>query len=91
MYRNTYVEIDNKIIEENARFMCTNFPHKYNIAVVKGNAYGHGYGIIPALVKGGMNAFCVSNLDEALEVMKELDRYLEYYSEDKSEGNEDGN
>ena len=70
MYRNTYVEIDNKIIEENARFMCSNFPHKYNIAVVKGNAYGHGYGIIPALIKGGMNAFCVSNLDEAVEVRK---------------------
>ncbi|MBR6003220.1 MAG: alanine racemase, partial [Lachnospiraceae bacterium] len=33
-------------------------------------AYGHGYGIIPALVKGGMNAFCVSNLDEAIEVRK---------------------
>lgn len=65
-FRNTYVEIDNHIIEENARILCNSYPHKYNIAVVKGNAYGHGYGVIPALIKGGMNAFAVSNLNEAL-------------------------
>lgn len=68
MHRNAYVEIDNSIIEANARFMCETFPHIYNIAVVKGNAYGHGMGIIPALVKGGMNAFAVSQLDEAIEI-----------------------
>lgn len=70
MYRNTYVEVDNSIIESNARLMCETFPHKYNIAVIKGNAYGHGYGIIPALLKGGMNAFAVSKLEEAIEVRK---------------------
>ena len=70
MYRNTYVEVDLNAIEHNARLMCELFPHKVNIAVIKGNAYGHGYGIIPALIKGGMNAFAVSNLDEALEVRK---------------------
>lgn len=70
MYRKTYVEIDNSIIEHNARLITEAFPHKYNIAVVKGNAYGHGYGIIPALKRGGMNAFAVSNLDEAIEVRK---------------------
>jgi len=68
MYRNVYVEVDNSIIEANARFMCETFPHIYNIAVVKGNAYGHGLGVVPALIKGGMNAFAVSRLDEALEV-----------------------
>lgn len=68
MYRKAYVEIDNSIIRENAKLMCSLFPHKWNIAVVKGNAYGHGYGIIPALIEGGMNAFAVSNLDEALKV-----------------------
>ncbi len=73
MYQNAYVEVDNRIIEENARFMTENFPHKYNIAVVKGNAYGHGYGIVPALIKGGMNAFAVATLDEALEVRKYTD------------------
>ena len=70
MYRNTYVEIDNSAIEHNARLLSETFPHEYNIAVIKGNAYGHGYGIVPALVKGGMNAFAVSNLSEALEVRK---------------------
>ncbi len=68
MYRKAYVEIDNSIIKQNAKLMCELFPHKWNIAVVKGNAYGHGYGIIPALIDGGMNAFAVSNLDEALKV-----------------------
>ena len=68
MFRNTYVEIDNSAIEHNARLLSETFPHKFNIAVIKGNAYGHGYGIVPALVKGGMNAFAVSNLSEALEV-----------------------
>ena len=68
MYRKAYVEIDNSIIRENAKLMCSLFPHKWNIAVVKGNAYGHGYGIIPALIEGGMNAFAVSNLEEALKV-----------------------
>ena len=29
----------------------------------------------------------VKTLEEALEIMKELDSYLEYYSEDTSEGN----
>ncbi len=68
MYRKAYVEIDNSIIKQNAKLMCDLFSHKWNIAVVKGNAYGHGYGIIPALIDGGMNAFAVSNLDEALKV-----------------------
>lgn len=67
-YRNTYVEVDNSIITENARIMCERYPHPYMMAVVKGNAYGHGYGIIPALIRGGINAFCVSSLDEALKV-----------------------
>lgn len=70
LYRNTYIEIDNKAIEENAALLTKNYPHKYNIAVIKGNAYGHGYGIVPALLRGGMNAFAVSKLDEALEIRK---------------------
>lgn len=75
MYRQTYVEIDNSIIEANAALMCKLFPHKYNIAVVKGNAYGHGYGVIPAMIRGGMNAFCVSKLEEALLVRNEQKEY----------------
>ena len=67
-YRNTYIEIDNSILEQNAKVLTRAYPHKYYIAVVKGNAYGHGYGIIPALKRVGINAFAVSNLDEALKV-----------------------
>lgn len=67
-YRHTYIKIDNRILENNARILTAEYPHKYYIAVVKGNAYGHGYGIIPALKRGGINAFAVSNLNEALEV-----------------------
>lgn len=70
MYRNTYVEIDNQIIEHNARLICSTFPHEVNIAVIKGNAYGHGYGVIPALINGGINAFAVSKLEEAVEARK---------------------
>jgi len=75
MYRNTYVEVDNAIIEQNARLMCESFPHEYNIAVIKGNAYGHGYGVIPALIKGGMNAFAVSKLEEAIEARQWTGEY----------------
>lgn len=67
-YRKTFIEIDNSILESNARILTKEYPHKYSIAVVKGNAYGHGYGIVPALVRGGINAFAVSNLNEALKV-----------------------
>lgn len=67
-YRKTYIEIDNSILTNNAKVLIEKYGHKYNIAVVKGRAYGHGYGIIPALVRGGINAFAVSSLDEALMV-----------------------
>lgn len=70
-YRHTYIKIDNKILENNARILTQAYPHRYCIAVVKGNAYGHGYGIIPALVRGGINAFAVSNLNEALKVREQ--------------------
>ncbi|MCQ2519296.1 MAG: alanine racemase [Lachnospiraceae bacterium] len=74
-YRKTFIEIDNSILENNARILTREYPHKYYIAVVKGNAYGHGYGIIPALKKGGINAYAVSNLNEALKV-REYEREL---------------
>ena len=43
---------------------------KYSVAIVKGNAYGHGYGIIETLLENGINFLAVANLDEALEVRK---------------------
>ena len=68
MSGNLFVEIDNGIIEHNARVMCETFPHKYNIGVVKGNAYGHGYGVVPAMIRGGINAFAVARVGEGLAV-----------------------
>ena len=73
LLRKTYIEIDNRVLTHNAEVLTRAYPHKYYIAVVKGNAYGHGYGIIPALIKGGINAFAVSNLYEALKV-REYDK-----------------
>ena len=68
MSGNLFVEIDKGIIEHNARVMCETFPHKYNIGVVKGNAYGHGYGVVPAMIRGGINAFAVARVGEGLAV-----------------------
>lgn len=68
MYRNTYVEVNLENIAHNVRTIVERYKYKYYIGVVKGNAYGHGYGIIKTLKENGVNFFAVSNLDEALEV-----------------------
>lgn len=70
MHRNTYVEIDLKNIANNVKNIIKNYDYKYYIGVVKGNAYGHGYGIINTLIENGINYLAVANLDEALEIRK---------------------
>lgn len=71
MYRQTFIEIDTKALENNVRTLTSSYPtYNYYIGVVKGNAYGHGYGIIPNLESAGINYFAVSSLEEALEVRK---------------------
>lgn len=70
MYRNTYVEVNLDNIEHNVKEIVNKYNYKYYIGVVKGNAYGHGYGIIETLLKNGINFLAVSNLDEALEIRK---------------------
>lgn len=70
MYRNTYVEINLKALQNNVKNIIKEYKYKYYIGVVKGNAYGHGYGIINTLIESGINYLAVANLEEALEIRK---------------------
>ena len=73
MYRNTYVEIDVKKIEENIKnIIKKNNEYKYYIGVVKGNAYGHGMKFCKWIIKNGINYLAVSTLDEALEIRESI-------------------
>lgn len=70
----SYVEIDVNRIKTNVRNIITKYnDYKYYIGVVKGNAYGHGFEIVPELVKSGINYLAVSTLKEALEVRTLVD------------------
>ena len=51
MHRNAYVEIDLEALSQNVKNIIKKYDYKYYIGVVKGNAYGHGYGIIDTLVE----------------------------------------
>ena len=75
MYRNTYVEVDLDNIKHNVKLITEKYKYKYYIGVVKGNAYGHGYGVIDALKESGINFLAVSNLDEAMEIRR-LDKKI---------------
>lgn len=71
MYRDSYVLIDTNIIKNNIEQIINHFnDYKYYIGVVKGNAYGHGMGVIKVMEKAGINMFAVATLEEALEVKK---------------------
>ena len=70
MYRNTYVEVNLDNIKYNIQIIKEKYKYKYYIGVVKGNAYGHGMGIVKTLLKEGINFLAVANLSEALEVRK---------------------
>ena len=67
----TIVTINLKNLEENAKNICEKYKsYKYKIAVLKSNAYGHGYKIVNSIIKGGINAIAVSYIDEAKEIRK---------------------
>lgn len=69
MYRKTFLEIDTGKLKENIQTLLTNYPdYECYIGVVKGNAYGHGYDVVPTMLSAGINFFAVSSLEEALEV-----------------------
>ena len=75
MYRKTYIEVDLNNICDNVKSIIKTFPkYKYYIAVVKGNAYGHGEYISEYIIKNGINYLAVGTLDEAINIRKYVDK-----------------
>lgn len=74
MYRNTYVEINLKNIENNVKTLINKYSdYKYYFGVVKADSYGHnGIETVKAIIKGGCNYIAVATLDEALEIRKHI-------------------
>ena len=69
MYRRVHVEIDLDVIKSNvANILSAYNNYDYYIGVVKGNAYGHGFAIVPAIIASGINYIATASLDEAFEV-----------------------
>ena len=49
------------------------------MAVVKANAYGHGAAVVSSYIDDIVDGFCVSNIDEALELREGgLDKNLNF-------------
>lgn len=74
MYRNTYVEVNLKNIENNVRKMINKYnDYKYYFGVAKADCYGHyGSETVEAIIRGGCNYLAVATLDEALEIRKSI-------------------
>ncbi len=74
MYRNTYLEINLRNIENNVKQIIDNYSeYKYYFGVVKADGYGHGdIQIAKTIIKRGCNYLCVATLDEAMEIRKEI-------------------
>ena len=74
MYRNTYVEINLKNIENNVKTLINRYNnYQYYFGVAKADSYGHnGIETVNAIINGGCNYIAVATLDEALEIRKEI-------------------
>ena len=69
MKTNVIVDLNN--IGHNAKVITNTFKdYKYYIAVLKGNAYGHGMKIVNKVIENGFNYIAVFNIDEAIEIRK---------------------
>ena len=69
MLRKTYAEINEETLKSNIKNIKQNYGgYKYYFGVVKGNAYGHGFHTVNALIEGGINYLAVATPDEALRV-----------------------
>lgn len=74
MYRNTYVEVNLKNIENNVRTLINKYnDYKYYFGVVKADCYGHNnIKTVRSIIKGGCNYIAVATLDEALQIRSEI-------------------
>ena len=68
--RKTYALINKTYLENNIKEIIKNYPYEYYFGVVKANAYGHGIDLVTVMEKSGINYFCVSSLEEAIETRK---------------------
>ena len=68
--RNTYALINLTNLEDNIKEIMKTYPYEYYFGVVKANAYGHGFKTVKTMDKAGIDYFCVSSLEEAIEVRK---------------------
>ena len=67
MHNRNNLEVNLHTLASNINNIRQAFPdYGYYIGVIKGNAYGHGYGVVPTLVAQGINYLAVSSLEEAL-------------------------
>lgn len=73
MYRNTFVEVDIDKIQSNIKNITDYYnDYDYYFAVLKANAYGHGYKLAKYLVDTKINYFAVSSLEEAMEIREDI-------------------
>lgn len=69
IHRRTIATIDLRAIQNNLKTVKSHLPAQAELwAVVKANAYGHGAVPVAQAVQDLADGFCVSNLDEALEL-----------------------
>ena len=68
-YYRVYAEVDLSAVEENVRRLKKlTRPGTKAMAVVKANAYGHGAVAVTTEIQDVVDGFCVSNIDEAIEL-----------------------
>ena len=69
--KGTYIEINLDNLKHNVKTIKEKYNnYDYYIAVVKGDAYGHGQYIANTLEKSGINYLAVSSLKEANDIRK---------------------
>lgn len=69
LHRPTVAKVDLEAIQANIDKIQGHLPKKVKTyAVVKANAYGHGAVAVSKAVEDQVDGYCVSNLDEALEL-----------------------